>query len=357
MDSTRLRSLYANRRRAAASVPYATIVANTYDIRKPFERTQTLSLEQWETYYRGGALATCPTAPDGGYDLEVRAAWVEFFSTLPDASRILDVGTGNGVVALIASETANLLGRNWQIDATDLAEINPSQHVPDGQRRLAGIRFHPRVATEQLPFQAGSFDAVSGHYALEYTDTAAALPEIHRVLKPGGDAQFILHHADSMLIRNAHGSLREAELVFTGTNVFRRLHRLVTMEQVIPGPTQHAADELRAAIQALKQGLQQARHTGGGGVLSVALDAVQKLLVARKEMKPHAVGLEVDRAEGEVRASVRRLNDLIEHARTQQDMDLLEKEAAAAGFSLIERMPQYYAGSNLVGWQWLLHRA
>lgn len=310
-------------------------------------RRQALSLEQWDPFYRGGALATGATASEEGYDLELRATWVEFFSTLPDGARLLDLGTDNGAVALIAAETATALGRNWEIHATDL----------DGSCRLQGITFHPGMATEQLPFQAGSFDAVSGHYALEYTDTTAALAEIHRVLKTGGDAQFILHHIDSVWVRSAQWSLREAKLVFTETNVFRRLHRLVTMEQAVPGTTQRAMEELRAAIQALKQGLQQARQAGAGGVLSVALDAVQALLVARKDGNPVAIGLEVDRAEAELRASVRPLNDLIEHARTQQDMDSLEKEAAAAGFSLIECMPLSHAGQRLVGWQLLLRRA
>lgn len=316
-----------------------------------------MSLEQWETYYRGGMIATCPTGPDGGYDLEVRDAWVEFFSMLPAQARILDVGTGNGVVALIAAETASAQGRNWEIHATDLAQIDPPRHVPDGARRLAGITFHAGVATEHLPFETESFDAVSGHYALEYTDTRAALAEIHRVLKPAGDAQFIMHHADSMLLQSARRTLREAEIVLVDTKVFRRLHRLVAMEQVVPVAAQRATAELRAAIHVLKQALEQSRQSGAGRVLSVALDAVQKLLAARKEMKPAAVGLEVDRAEAELRASVRRLNDLIEHARTQQDMEGIQKEAAAAGFSLIERTLQYHAGNNLVGWQLLLHRA
>lgn len=316
-----------------------------------------MSLEQWETYYRGGMIATCPTGPDGGYDLEVRDAWVEFFSMLPEGARILDVGTGNGVVALIAAETAAARGRRWEIHATDLAQIDPPRHVPDGARRLAGITFHAGVATERLPFDAESFDAVSGHYALEYTDTAVSLAEIHRVLKPASDAQFIMHSADSVLVQNARRSLREAEFVLVETKVFRRLHRLVTMEQVTPGTTQRATAELRAAIQALKRGLQQARQARAGNVLSVVLDAVQKLLIARKEMKPQAVGLEVDRAESELRASIRRLNDLLAHARTERDMENIEKDAAAAGFSLIERMPQYHAGKNLVGWQLLLHRA
>jgi len=316
-----------------------------------------LSLEQWETYYRSGAISTCPMAPDGGYDLEVREAWVEFFSLLPEGARILDVGTGNGVVALIAAETASALGRHWDIDATDLAQINPPRDVPDGARRLAGISFHAGVATEHLPFEAGSFDAVSGHYALEYTDKPAALAEIHRVLKSTGSARFVMHSADSVVIRSALWSLEEADLVLGQTKIFRRLHKLLTMENVAPGTTERAATELRSAIQILKQGIEKAKQVGAGRVLSVALDAVQKLLVARKQLDAQTAGLEVDRAEGELRDSARRLNDLLAHARTEHEMEDVERAAATAGFTCIERMPQFHAGKNLVGWQLLLRRA
>lgn len=315
-----------------------------------------MSLEQWETYYRGGMIATCPTGADGGYDLEVREAWVEFFSMLPSGARILDVGTGNGIVPLIAAETALALGRSWEIHGTDLARIDPQRDVRDGARRLAGITFHPGVATEQLPFDAEHFDAVSGHYALEYTDTPAALGEIHRVLKPAGSAQFILHHTDSMLLQSARHSLRESDIVLKDTGVFRKLHRLVTMDQIVPGVTEEATDELRAAIQALKRALESARQSGTGHVLNVALDAVQKLLVARREMPAAPVGLEVDRAEAEMRDSVQRLHDLIGHARSREDMQRLEQEAASTGFSLIESLPLHHAGSNLVGWQLMMQR-
>lgn len=316
-----------------------------------------MSLEQWETFYRGGLIATCPTSADGGYDLEVRDAWVAFFSTLPDGARILDVGTGNGVVAMIAAETAQSTGQNWEIHATDLAQINPLRDVPDAARRLAGITFHAGVPTERLPFEAESFDAVSGHYALEYTDVPAALAEIHRVMKPGGNAQFIVHHTDSMLVNSARRSLNQGELVLVETKIFRRLHKLVTMENAVPGTTERVTAELRTAIQTVKQALQEARNVGTGRILAVTLDAVQKLLTARKELRPDAVGLEVDKAEAEVRASVRRLNDLMMHARTEQDIEAIEKTAAAAGFDQIEHLPQFHGGNNLVGWQLLLHRA
>lgn len=316
-----------------------------------------MSLEHWETYYRGGTLATCPTSPDGGYDLELRAAWAAFFAALPSSARVLDVGTGNGAVALIARETAIELGRAWEIHGSDLAQIDPARHVRDGASRFASVSFHPGVAMENLPFADESFDAVSGQYALEYADTAAALTQVRRVLKPGGRAQFIVHHTESLLVRNAHLSLREAQLVLDGTQVYRHLRRLATMEQLVPGTTQRAADELRGAIQTLKQALPQARELGGGHILGVTLDAVQKLLDLRTRMRPEAVGLEVARTEGELRASVARLNDLVSRARSDEGIAGLEAQAVAADFSIVERVIQYHAGANVVGWRLLLKRS
>lgn len=315
-----------------------------------------MSLDQWETFYRGGAIVTGPAGPDGGYDLELRAAWVEFFSTLGPSASLLDIGTGNGAVPLIARQAAQAQGYAWDIHGADLARIDPVRDVADGARRFEGITFHPGVPAEKLPFEDARFDAVTGHYALEYTRTHAALAEIFRVLKPGGDAQFIVHHADSELIRSARQSLAECDLVLQETKLYRRLHKLVTMEQVTPGSTDQATNELRSAIQAVKQAIPQARHAGGGRVLDVALDAAQKLLNARKQLPAAAAGAEVDRAEADMRASAQRLNDLVGHACSEARMDALQAEAAAVGFTLIERLPQYHAGNHLVGWQLLLHR-
>lgn len=316
-----------------------------------------MSARDWENVHRSGAIATCPTAADGGYDLEVRDAWVQFFSTLADGARLLDVGTGNGAVALIARDTAASLGVAWAIHGTDLATTDPLRVVPEGARRLSGITFHPGVATERLPFDDGHFDAVSGHYALEYTDMPRALAEVHRVLRAGGDAQFVLHHADSVLARSARISVREGELVFNDTKIFRRLQRLVAMEQIVPQTTQSVADELREAIRTVRAAREVALRAGGGRVLGVALDSVQKLLEARKQVNAQAVALDVDRAERSLRESVARMRDLLDHALTDAQMDALQQQAADAGFSLIERLPLYHAGSSLVGWQLVMHRA
>jgi len=123
-----------------------------------------MSVEHWEAYYRGGAIATCPMGPGTTYTLELRDLWLAFFAALDDGGRVLDVGTGNGAITLLAKEAATAAGRHLEIHGADLAAIDPPRHVPNGASLFAGIAFHAGVPCERLGFADGSFDAVSGQY-------------------------------------------------------------------------------------------------------------------------------------------------------------------------------------------------
>lgn len=315
-----------------------------------------MSVEHWEKYYRDGVIATCPTSPAGEYDQELREVWEGLFNDLPDGDHILDIATGNGAVVLIACETAERLGRRWAIHGADLARIDPPRHVNDGARRFAGCTFHPGMATEALTFEDASFNAVTGHYALEYADIPAAMAQIYRVLKPGGRARFIIHHDQSVLVANARRSLAESEFVLSETRVYRYLRRLVTMDNAAPSVQGRETTNLRKRIHALRQAHERARQAGGGRVLAVTLDAIQRVLSARPGMTPEAAGLEVDRIEAELRASVRRLRDLLDRARDDQGMAHMEADARGAGFEISEREKQFHAGANLVGWRLTLRK-
>lgn len=298
------------------------------------------------------------TAPDATqeYSRGVHASWGEFLGTLPRDARILDLGIGNHVVALIAADLAANRGHNWTIDSIDPQRPEQAATAETNQALIDRINFHASGTPSRLPFDDASFDAVVGHHVLEFVDPAIALAEVHRVLKPGGDAQFLMHHAESPLVRAAKVSLSEADLVFTQTKAFRRLHQLVTMSHIVPQTTERVSNEVRAAIRTLKQALPRAQTLGGGRVLAVALDSIQKLLSARRELKPDAAGLIVDRAEAELRGSMRQLSDLVTRAHGETEMQQLERDAAAAGFSQIEHMPQLHANTQVTAWQLLLHR-
>jgi ubiquinone/menaquinone biosynthesis C-methylase UbiE len=310
--------------------------------------TRRSSLEHWENYYRTGALATCPVTPGSGYTLELYEVWKSFFAVLAEGARILDVGTGNGAIVLIAKEAAAALGRNFEIHGADLAQIDPARDVPDGARLFAGIEFHARVPMERLPFAPDAFDAVSGQYALEYADVGAALAEFARVLKRGGRAQFILHHVDSVIVQNARESLVHADLVLNESKILRKLRRFLESER-----RSHAA--ARSSWEALLEAANQIKAAAGTAkstlILSVTTDAVHKLLNARRQLSPPALERHIAHLEGDLRASVRRMDDLVRVARTPKDVERIKATAASLGFAECEAREQHHGGGNLVGWR------
>lgn len=311
------------------------------------------SLRHWEAYYRGGALASCPLGPQSGYTLELRDIWLEFFTALPDGARIVDIGTGNGAIALIAAQAAAAAAKRFEIHGTDLAQIDPVRDVQDGPRLFAGIRFHPQVATERLPFESASFDAASGQYALEYTDPDRSLPEIHRILKPGGVAQFVLHHADSIVARNARESLGHSALVLEDTKVLRRLRRLLEAERRSQAAVRTSRESLAAALETLAR---SARLSANPLTLNVTIDAIRKLMQARGQLTPAALDREIDRFEGELRAAARRLEDLVRCGQTQAQVERIVGRARTAGFRADEAQLQHHGGGHLVGWRLCLVR-
>ena len=98
------------------------------------------------------------------------------------------------------------------------------------------------------------------------------------------------------------------------------------------------------------------REPGAALVIGVTLDAVQKLLDVRSKLHPTALEREIDRVENELRASVRRLHDLVDRAQRDTDMAAIEAIARESGLKVTERVEQHHGGDNLVGWRLTLER-
>jgi SAM-dependent methyltransferase len=118
--------------------------------------------------------------------------------------RVLEIGCGLGTDGVqFAKAGADYTG----VDLTDAAIGLARKHF-----ELLGLRGDFRTAdAENLDFADETFDLVYSHGVLHHTpDTAGAVREIHRVLKPGGRAMVMLYHRGSYNYRVGIRVLRRA---------------------------------------------------------------------------------------------------------------------------------------------------
>jgi ubiquinone/menaquinone biosynthesis C-methylase UbiE len=99
-------------------------------------------------------------------------------------SKLLDVGTGTGAVAL---QARTWVGAEGQVTGCDVAMAMVRLARQSAARRgIAGITFC-RTDGERLDFPDASFDTVTCAFSLfQFPDMDQALAEMWRVLKPGG---------------------------------------------------------------------------------------------------------------------------------------------------------------------------
>ena len=103
---------------------------------------------------------------------------------LEGATRVLDVGTGEGQIARLAEQRGiTAIG----IDPTHA-------QIAEAQQR-AGTSGYARAGAATLPFKDSSFDAVVACLVFEHIeDVDDAIAEVARVLEPNGRFLFFLNH-------------------------------------------------------------------------------------------------------------------------------------------------------------------
>lgn len=183
-------------------------------------RTESLkSNSGWRDYWREERLAACvPESPEAAAAIE--AHWTACFARLPDAARVLDVATGNGVLALWAVRAARAAGRRLSVTGVDLASIDPPRFVQAHRDELECVAFHGDTAAERLPFDNGSFDVVVSQYGLEYAQLAPALAEAARVLVSGGELHWLAHDPQSSVVTAGREKLRQIDLLLADRGPF-----------------------------------------------------------------------------------------------------------------------------------------
>jgi SAM-dependent methyltransferase len=140
---------------------------------------------------------------------------------------VLEIGCGLGTDgAQFAKAGANYTGIDLTEAAVELAQRRFELFQLPGTFRTADA--------ERLDFPDNSFDIVYSHGVLHHTpDTAGAIREVHRVLKPGGRAVVMLYHRDSYNYRVNISILRRAGVQLLRWNSGVKLVHLITGESEV----------------------------------------------------------------------------------------------------------------------------
>jgi ubiquinone/menaquinone biosynthesis C-methylase UbiE len=172
--------------------------------------------------------------------------------------RVLEIGCGLGTDgARFAQAGADYTG----IDLTEAA-------ISLARRRFELFDLPGRFSTgdgENLEFEDESFDMVYSHGVLHHTpDTARAIREVHRVLRPDGRAVVMLYHRNSYNYRVNISVLRRAGAHLLKSNTGVRVVHAVTREP-IDSLRQHARRIKEDAKGYLEPGEFLNQNTDGAG--------------------------------------------------------------------------------------------
>lgn len=169
--------------------------------------------EAWSDYWGSGALHSCVTSYQDNYTGAIAEFWKRSVKGLHAGSRVLDLATGNGALPLLLSKWTSGI----RVDAVDLAELAPGSNRP---APTLDITFHAGVAMEQLPFADATFDMVVSQFGIEYARWPEAVVEATRVGTSPGRVAFLLHHADSVLVKVGRAELHAQEILLQEGGLF-----------------------------------------------------------------------------------------------------------------------------------------
>ena len=170
---------------------------------------------------------------------------------------VLEVGCGLGTDgAQFAKAGATYTGIDLTEAAVDLARRRFELFQLPGTFRVADA--------ERLDFPDNSFDIVYSHGVLHHTpDTAAAVREVHRVLRPGGKAVVMLYHRDSYNYRINISMLRRTGVQLLRWKAGMKLVHLLTGEP--EDSLREHARQLRTKSEYLNSEEFLSRNTDGAG--------------------------------------------------------------------------------------------
>jgi SAM-dependent methyltransferase len=298
----------------------------------------------WDRFWSYDRLASFGTgAGAGNYGTAIAAGWRAFFAELPAGSRVLDLATGNGAIAVIAIEAGDRL----QVTGADLADVSPAAFVSQCKHQLDQVRFLANTPAEKLPLDDASIDAVVSQYGVEYSDMDRSVPEAARVLAPGGRLRFAVHAAEGKVAADTGRAIADADYLLDHIQLTDRAaaccQAILAIERGRTGGALAQA-AAQAKYAAFREGLKAVADRVRGAADVAMLSSVHRSLTELFEQRRSHDEAELQDRIGKLRTEVadhrERQRALLAAARSGAQMAELADHLQDLGFIAIGRSEQ-----------------
>lgn len=307
----------------------------------------TRETRSWDNYWKRGALHSCISASDKQKQKEIDDFWTGLYAQFPDEIASLDIGTGNGLLPSLAVTYANRQEYGWEIHGVDLADIDPVRDVPEAQDILDQVNFQGRIAAEDLPFEAGYFDLVTSQYAIEYSDMSRSIPEMARVLKPGGIFCAVLHSHKSLVVSQNNENAREAKYLLESDifEICKELLSLMLSGKATDTTGLNYEDQYVESLVELSESYASSLPLN---IIPVMQKSLMEIMRLSKKYHPQQVLEMVDNAKKRLSEQRELLLDLVNSALDEAKLEELLGQVKSLDFELIHEGGFSIGKKNLI---------
>lgn len=321
---------------------------------------QYRAIEHWDRYWSYGNLHSFSQVRGGNYQGIIADFWRARCQRLAERCHVVDIAAGNGAIALLAREESDRLCKELEISAVDLANIDPCGQVKDHPlaEKLQRIRFYGGTPAESLPFEAGTIDLACSQFGVEYSDLAKSIPEIARVLRPGGTFAAVAHHQESILLKAARKELDQLNFVLNEVKLYLKARNLLRAM----GGARHAKGskgrrdnpKIKRKRRVLEEAMNRLDKTAESqpnpSMLIGPARYIREILSVTHRVPPGELLDWLEEALLRVRANERRLVDMTEAARSDDDIPGITRQLEKSGFVGVEAGTVRQDDGALLGW-------
>jgi len=152
--------------------------------------------------------------------------------------RALDIGTGNGGLAVLLLTIAKEKSQGVTFDAIDPAHIDPHRII--SKSILSNdikdkISFFPEIYSEKTPFNSNSYELIVSQFGFEYSDIRRSLEEIDRLLADDGFFIALCHSKKSSITQDSSNGISVYKFLLRTSPLISTIELLIDLAlKIIP---------------------------------------------------------------------------------------------------------------------------